>query len=390
MIQRTLEKQILKVAKGFPAIAIMGPRQSGKTTLAKKAFPHLPYISLEDLSQRSYAQKDPKGFLSALKDGAILDEVQRVPELFSYLQEILDSSPKRGWFVLTGSEHFLLHEKISQSLAGRVAYKNLLPFSLQELRGERKVPNTPEGWILKGFYPSVHVETVEPYEWLKSYINSYLEKDVRSLKNVHDLSTFQTFLQICAGRTGQLINLSSIAVELGVNHNTVKSWLSILETSFIIFFLKPHHKNFRKRLVKSQKLYFWDTGLVSALLNIRSTEQLNTHPLKGALFENLIVADLAKQAFHHGEDPALFFWRDTTGLDVYLLWDLGNDLIPIAIKAGKTIRQDCASGLSFWCQLSGISTSHSYLVHAGEDSQKRKETHFMSWRKWGDFFEKQE
>ncbi len=389
MIQRTLEAKILHAAKGFPALAIMGPRQSGKTTLAKKAFPHLPYLSLEDLSLRSYAEKDPKGFLLSLEQGAILDEVQRVPELYSYLQGVLDSSPKRGWFVLTGSEHFLLHEKISQSLAGRVAYKNLLPFSLQELIGQKGLPKTPEDWIVKGFYPPVHVEELEPYEWLKSYISSYLEKDVRSLKNVHDLSSFQSFLQICAGRIGQLVNLSGISIELGVSHNTVRSWMSILETSFILFFLRPHHKNFRKRLVKSPKLYFWDTGLASTLLNIRNTEQLNTHPLKGALFENLVVADLAKQSFHHGENPSLFFWRDNTGHEVDLLLDKGTELIPIEIKAGKTIRESWADGLRFWCNLSGVPQSKAYVIHAGEDSQKRKEAHFMSWKEWGIFFEKQ-
>lgn len=387
MIQRTLEEKILQAAKGFPAIAIMGPRQSGKTTLAKKAFPHLPYFSLEDISLRAYAKKDPKGFLGSLEKGAILDEIQKVPELFSYLQEILDNSSKRGWFVLTGSEHFLLHEKISQSLAGRVAYKNLLPFSFQELSGRKKNPKSPEEWMVQGFYPSVHVETLASYDWLKSYINSYLERDVRSLKNVHDLSTFQSFLQICAGRTGQLVNLSSLSIELGVSYNTMRSWLSILETSFIIFFLKPHYKNFRKRLIKTPKLYFWDTGLASTLLNIRNTDQLNQHPLKGALFENLIIADLAKQAFHHGEDPSLYFWRDNTGHEVDLLWDKGSELIPIEIKSGKTIREDWTSTLDFWCKLSATPSNHSYVIHAGEDTQKRTETQFISWKKWGTFFE---
>jgi len=315
-----------------------------------------------------------------------LDEVQRVPDLFSYLQGVLDSSSKRGWFVLTGSQHFLLHEKISQSLAGCVAYKKLLPFSLKEL-GDKYKQKTVEKQILKGFYPALYAERVDPYEWLKSYINTYLEKDVRLLKNVHDLSTFQTFLQICAGRVGQLVNLSSLALEVGTSHNTIKAWLSLLETSFITFSLKTHHKNFRKRLVKMPKLYFWDTGLACALMGINTVEQLNIHPLKGALFENFIIADLAKQNLHHGEDASLYFWRDNTGHEIDLLWDKGTDLIPIEIKAGKTIREEWADSLQFWCKLSGKSTKEAYLVHAGDDSQKHKEAHFMSWKEWGRFFE---
>lgn len=384
---RSLEQKLLQSAKGFPAIAIMGPRQSGKTTLAKKAFPHLPYVSLEDLSRRAYAQNDPKGFLQSFREGAILDEVQRVPELFSYLQEVLDNSPRRGWFVLTGSQHFLLHEKIAQSLAGRVAYKYLLPFSLQELASVPTPLKTPEEAILKGFYPPVHVEEIDPHEWLKSYISSYLEKDVRLLKNVHDLSTFQTFLSLCAGRTGQLLNLSSISVELGVSHNTVKAWLSLLETSFIIFLLRPHHKNFRKRLVKMPKLYFWDTGLAATLLNIKNEDQLNQHPMKGALFENLIVADLAKQAHHHGEDPQLTFWRDNTGHEIDLIWEGGTTLLPIEIKSGKTIREEWTEPLRFWCKLSGVSPHDAFLIHGGDETQHRKEAHFLSWKQWGTFFE---
>lgn len=312
--------------------------------------------------------------------------MQRVPSLFSYLQEVLDNSKKRGWFILTGSEHFSLSEKISQSLAGRVAYKNLLPFSLQELEGRPKTPKTWEDWILKGFYPSVHTEKVDSHEWLESYASSYIERDVRLLKNVHDLSTFRTFLQLCAGRIGQLLNISNLSTELGVSANTVKSWISILETSFIIFLLKPHHKNFKKRLVKMPKLYFWDTGLATMLLGIKNRSQLDLHPIKSALFENLIIADLAKQAYHHGENPSLFFWRDSTGHEVDLLWDTGLKLIPIEIKSGKTIKEDWADSLKFWCNLSGVVPSNSYLVYGGEITQKRKSANFLSWKDWSSIF----
>ncbi|MFA5854691.1 MAG: ATP-binding protein [Candidatus Gracilibacteria bacterium] len=386
MIPRTLAKKLLKSAKGFPIVAITGPRQSGKTVLAKNTFKRLPYVTMENMDTREYALSDPRGFLESVKDGAILDEVQRVPSLFSYLQEVLDNSKKRGWFILTGSEHFSLSEKISQSLAGRVAYKNLLPFSLQELEGRPKTPKTWEDWILKGFYPSVHTEKVDSHEWLESYASSYIERDVRLLKNVHDLSTFRTFLQLCAGRIGQLLNISNLSTELGVSANTVKSWISILETSFIIFLLKPHHKNFKKRLVKMPKLYFWDTGLATMLLGIKNRSQLDLHPIKSALFENLIIADLAKQAYHHGENPSLFFWRDSTGHEVDLLWDTGLKLIPIEIKSGKTIKEDWADSLKFWCNLSGVVPSNSYLVYGGEITQKRKSANFLSWKDWSSIF----
>lgn len=233
----------------------------------------------------------------------------------------------------------------------------------------------------------MHVEEIDPHEWLKSYISSYLEKDVRLLKNVHDLSTFQTFLSLCAGRTGQLLNLSSLSVELGVSHSTVKAWLSLLETSFIVFLLRPNHKNFRKRLVKMPKLYFWDTGLAATLLNIRNEEQLNQHSMKGALFENLVVADLAKQAHHHGEDPQLTFWRDNTGHEIDLIWDDGTTWLPIEIKSGKTIREEWAQPLRFWCKLSGASPHDTFLIHGGGETQHRKEAHFLSWKQWGTFFE---
>ena len=286
MIKREAETELLILANQFKAVAVIGPRQSGKTTLVRMVFKDKPYANLENPDIRKFAMEDPRGFLSNYPKGAVLDEIQRVPELFSYLQQILDDSTTNGLFVLTGSNNFLLQESISQSLAGRVGYLFLLPLSLQEINDQEFNINQ---LIFKGGYPALYNETTEPAKWYPNYIRTYVERDVRLIKNITDLFAFERFLRLCAGRIGQLFNMSNLAIEVGVDVKTISSWIGILETSFIVFRLQPYHANFNKRIVKMPKLYFYDTGLAVALLGVENAEQLKLHPFRGSLFENMVV-----------------------------------------------------------------------------------------------------
>ena len=311
MLKRRLARQVQQLAKKFPVVAITGPRQSGKTTLAKALFSDLPYVSLEDPDTRQYAIQDPRDFLQQYDQGAVIDEAQHAPDLFSYLQTHVDKSQENGRFILTGSQNFLLLEKINQSLAGRVAINKLLPLSLHELQTNKIALTTPEESIFRGFYPRLYTDkTLLPTEWYPNYIQTYLERDVRQIKNILDLSQFQLFLKMCASRVGQLLNLSSLANDCGINHNTAKSWIGLLEASYIIFLQRPYYQNFSKRLVKMPKLYFYDTGVACSLLGIREVEQVNTHFAKGALFENLIILELLKHRYNQGLENNLYFWRD--------------------------------------------------------------------------------
>ena len=384
MIKRILEHKIRNLARKFPALAIMGPRQSGKTTLVRTTFPALSYISLENPDHRLYAQSDPRGFLEQYRDGAIFDEIQKVPELFSYLQQILDETPLKGHFILTGSQNFLLHEKISQTLAGRVAMLKLLPLSMEEIQSAHLSSFSVEAQMFRGFYPRIYAENLSPTDWYPSYIQSYVERDVRDMKNIGDITAFQKFLKLCAGQVGQLLNLSALGIELGISHNTIKSWISILEASFIIFLLQPHHKNFRKRLIKMPKLYFWDTGLVCSLLNLQNENQLSTHYSKGSLFENFVVSELMKNAYNQGKDPALFFWRDAAGHEVDIIMDEGGELTPIEIKSSATAHQDFTINLRYWNRLAKLSKPRGAVVYAGNKSQKRivsaTNFPFVSWK----------
>ncbi len=379
MLIRQLAPKLQQLAKKFPLLAITGPRQAGKTTLAQLVFSQKKYVSLEDLDQREYAMNDPRGFLMHYQEGAIIDEVQRVPELFSYLQTHVDKIGKAGQFILTGSQNFLLLDKINQSLAGRIAITKLLPLSLQELNLNNIRLTTPEASIFSGFYPGLYQRDIPPQDWYPSYIQTYLERDVRQIKNIVDLSQFQTFLKMCANRVGQLLNLSSLANDCGITHNTAKAWLSLLEASYIVFLLRPHHQNFNKRLVKMPKLYFYDTGILSSLLGIQTVEQLNNHYAKGALFENLILLEIIKSRYNHGLIQDLYFWRDNHGHEVDCIIETASKLVAVEIKSGKTIVGDFFAGLAYWQALTAKKIK-SYLVYGGDVSQMRQTIDVMSWK----------
>ena len=367
MIHRDATSEIKNLARQFKAVAIIGPRQSGKTTLAKYAFPEKPYVSLENPDTRQFAIEDPRGFLDQFPNGAILDEAQRVPHLFSYLQQILDEHNHSGLFIITGSNNFLLQENISQSLAGRIAYLNLLPFSLKELAGTGNW-NLNE-LLFKGAYPPIYDQAVETNSWYNNYIRTYIERDVRQLKNIKDLYTFERFVKLCAGRIGQLLNMSNLAIETGVDHKTISSWIGILESSFVVYRLQPHHRNFNKRIVKMPKLYFYDTGLASALLGIQSPEQLDTNPYRGALFENFVITELIKKSFNKAQAHAMYFWRDNTGHEIDVIIESANTLLPIEIKSGKTITSAYFSGLNFWNKIS--QQEGGTVIYGGDSYQKR-------------------
>jgi uncharacterized protein len=381
MIHRHAHQTVLELAKGFPFVAITGPRQSGKTTLSRSAFPDKPYVSLEDPDSREFADSDPRGFLAGYPDGAILDEVQRCPQLFSYLQTRADLDGRQGLFILTGSQQFGLFSGITQSLAGRVGMVQLLPFSSAELDQAGLLPASINDILFQGMYPPLYDRPLSPGHWYPGYVATYVERDVRQMINIRDLSSFQRFLRLCAARTGQLLNLSSLANDCGITHNTAKSWISILEASYIIHLLVPHHSNFNKRVIKAPKLYFYDTGLVSWLIGIHEKSQLLHHPLRGALFETWGVGELLKGRFNQGLPSNLYFWRDSTGNEVDVLMDHGLTLDPLEIKAGQTVTSDYFTGLRKWTELAGERAGRARLVYAGDDHQNRQDVDVIPWRK---------
>lgn len=379
MIQRIAEQKLKDLASKFKVVAVTGARQTGKTTLVKKVFKDKHYVSLENPDIRSFALNDPRGFLSSYPNGAILDEIQRTPNLFSYLQEKLDISKKKGLFILTGSNNFLLQQSISQTLAGRVGYINLLPFSIDELKkGKYLVPDDDE-LILKGFYPPVYDQNIPTQDWCPNYIRTYIERDVRQIKNISDLIVFERFMRLLAGRNAQELNNSALAVETGVDVKTIQSWIGILESSFIIFLLKPHHKNFNKTIVKRPKLYFYDTAIVCSLLGIQNTTQLATHPLRGAIFESMVVAELVKKRTNLALPINLYYWRDKTGHEIDIIIDNAGKLIPVEIKSGKTISAEFFRNIDYWTSLSRAKKS--YLLYSGEIKQKRSDgKEVFNWR----------
>ncbi|HKL09209.1 MAG TPA: ATP-binding protein [Bacteroidales bacterium] len=383
MIKRIASKRLKHLFSMFKVVAVTGPRQSGKTTLVKSVFPDKPYITLENPDNRQFAIDDPRGFLNQFSTGAILDEIQRTPLLFSYLQEIVDNNAQPGQFILTGSNNFLLNEQITQSLAGRVGYLNLFPFSLKEITAYNLSYNEND-FILNGFYPPVYDQKIEIREWIPGYIRTYIERDVRQLKNISDLLIFEKFMRLLAGRTGQEVNYTSLSVEVGVDVKTIQSWLSVLVSSYIVFLLPPFYKNYNKTIVKRPKLYFYDTALASSLLGIRKIEHLTLHPLKGSLFECLVVSELIKQKNNLGINDSLYFWRDKTGREIDLIIDKTNHFIPVEIKSGKTVHNEFFRHLRYWLKLTG--EKNGKIIYAGDDNQKRSEgIEIISWKSLPEF-----
>ena len=376
---RNAESRLQHLASGYPVVVVTGPRQSGKSTLVKHAFPDHHYVSLEDLDQREFAEMDPRGFLNQLSGSAILDEAQRCPALFSYIQTRVDERQQPGEFVLAGSRQFGLLSGITQSLAGRAALLTLLPMTYGELQRAEKIGRDLDKILFDGAFPPIFDRELDPHPWHENYVRTYLERDVRQLINVQDLGTFQRFTRMCAGRTGQLLNLSSLANDCGITHNTANAWISVLEASYIVHLLPPHHQNFNKRMVKTPKLYFLDTGLAIWLLGIQSCEQLITHVQRGALFETWVISELLKTRFNAGKASNLYFWRDRSGHEVDLLIDHGTALSPLEIKSGQTINKDYFKGLEFWQKLAGEMAGQSWLVYGGDTRQMRSDVTALPW-----------
>lgn len=379
MIKRILSTKILKTSKVAPIIGIVGPRQSGKTTLAKEVFPNYTYVNLEQPDTRQYAQNDPKAFLDQYDNHIILDEIQRVPELFSYLQVKTDNDKKMGQYILTGSQHFLMMQSITQSLAGRIAIFNLYPLSYEELSNDNKQKKDIYTQIWYGGYPRLYEQEISPLIWINNYIQTYIDRDVSLISQITNLKTFETFLRVIAGRTGQLINLTSLSNDLGISHNTVKSWVNLLETSGIIYLLQPYFSNISKRLIKSPKLYFTDTGLVCRLLGIENPAQLITHPLYGSIFETHIVIEYIKYYLNRGESPNIYFWRDKKGLEADLFKNISGSISEIyEIKSSQTIPEDAFSKLK---QIQSITDNNSRLniIYGGSENQSRTNGEIISW-----------
>jgi len=377
MIDREIEKEIGILRHEFPIIAILGPRQSGKTTLSKKVFGDFEYVSLEDIDHREFARNDPRGFLERYKNNIIFDEIQRVPDLISYLQTHADAQKENGKIVITGSHNFLLMEQISQSLAGRVGISKLLPFSLDEIRTYSK---DLDDLLYCGMYPRIYDQHIRPETFYKNYISTYIEKDVRQIKKITNLDNFMKFMRILAGRTGQELNLSAISEECGISHNTVKEWISILEASFIIHRIRPYHKNYNKRIVKNPKIYFTDTGLVCNLLGIRKRDEIDYHFLKGNIFETFVLNEFIKYNFNYGEKLQLYYWRDNHQKEIDLIVDFGTEHYGVEIKSGKTFQEKYFDGLKYWKKLSGDASASLFLIYGGEDNAVRNKMNVVSWK----------
>ncbi len=385
LIKRDLTEKVTEAAKEFPVIAIVGPRQSGKTTLAQMAFPQHTYISLEDYDMRMLANADPRKFLQEYPtaSGIILDEIQHVPELLSYMQTIIDKEKKNGYFIVTGSQNFLVDEAITQTLAGRMAVLTLLPLSINELEHAKLLPTSIESYVYKGSYPKIYAEDVSAQRLYSNYIRLYVERDVRQIKNIADLNTFQRFMRLCAGRTGQILNLSSLGNDCGINHSTAKAWISLLEASYVVFLLHPFYKNFGKRIIKSPKLYFIDTGIACSLLNIRSAQELSTHYLRGGLIESMIIADLLKQQYNGDMRPHIYFWRDNIGNEIDCIIDESRWPVAVEVKAGQTIAPGFFKELIFWNNITKDSQAPKYLVYGGTEDQSWPQAEVLSWRSAG-------
>jgi hypothetical protein len=380
MLKRNISSDLLRLAASYPIVTLTGPRQSGKTTLIRALFPDKPYLSLEDPDVRLSANSDPRGLLDRYPEGAIFDEVQRAPDLLSYLQTRVDQSSVAGQYLLTGSAQFELLDSLSQSLAGRTALAKLLPLTLSEL----PVKRTLNELLYYGFYPRIYANSLNPTEALGFYVNTYIERDVRSLLSVKNLATFEHFLRMCAARTGQILNLSSLGNDCGISHNTAREWLSVLEASYILFCVQPHFSNFSKRLIKSPKLFFYDVGLVSYLLGITDPKQLIAHPLRGALFETLVVSELVKLRYNAIKNNNLFYFRNHVGDEVDLILDYPLSVRPVEIKSGATLQNDFFKGLRYYANLN-TAAQRGVVVYGGEQPHSHHDGLVIPYDQLGSF-----
>ncbi len=382
-VKRTIESSIKYYAKKYPVLAVTGPRQSGKTTMLKTMFPKYTYISLENPDLREFATTDPNGFFKYYSGNLILDEIQQTPALFSYIQTLVDASGKMGQFILSGSQNFHLMQHITQSLAGRVALFKLLPFDFEELQQANLLPDNYEEILVKGSYPAIFDRALSSKVFYANYLQTYVEKDLKQLIDVRDLRQFRNFISLCAARSGQLVNLNSLGNECGISQPTAKAWLSVLESSYIVFLLQPYHVNFNKRIVKTPKLYFYDTGLLCHLLKITNPQSIQLHPLKGSLFENLIVAEAFKQNDHKYLHADFCFWRDASGNEVDLLVEHNDKLSIVEIKASSTIKNEHFKGLNYFGALEGSNVKSKNLIYTGALNQKRSQLNVVSWKETG-------
>ncbi len=391
IIKRTITPHLKKLAEQFSAVAVMGPRQSGKTTLVKEAFPEHAYVSLEDIDKRVIAKEDPRGFLTAYSDykGLIIDEIQEVPELFSYMQGIIDRAYRPGFFIITGSQNFLMHEKITQTLAGRIALLTLLPLSVCEISAAMLLPNDFDSTLIKGFYPQLYAQGIDVWTWSSNYIATYVEKDVRQILKITDVLRFQRFLKLCAARVGNLINYTELARDCDMSSHTAKEWISVLETSYIIKLVAPYYRNFNKRVIQHPKLYFYDTALLCSLLSIRSKDELFNHPLKGALFESFVMSEMFKYNYNHNEQPQIYFWRDVKGHEIDCILEKSFDkTVPLEIKASKTVSQDFFKGLIDWQKITEQQDVSTYVIYGGDESVLRENREIFAWNKIADMLSK--
>lgn len=382
MITRQITEEFLALVAQFPAVGVVGPRQSGKTTLVKSCLPHYAYVTMEDLDKRAMALADPRLFFASHDDapGLIIDEIQEAPALLNYMQGIIDQAYRPGRFVITGSQNLLLHEKVSQTLAGRIASLTLLPLTVSELKQANQLPPTLEETLIKGFYPRLYDQPINIETWFANYISHYVERDVRQVINLDNLVTFQRFLKLCAGRVGQLVNYTSLANDCGISPNTARAWISILQASYILYLVQPYFKNLNKRVIQTPKLHFYDTGLCCALLEITSPRQLFNHYMRGPLFECFVMSELTKYIANRGKRAQVYFWRDVRGNEIDAMVERADQLIPIEIKSGLTIDNSFFDGLRFWNTLKGHEDERGFLVYGGIEKLKHAAADILGWQ----------